>query len=59
MGSSLKAAQLLSRGLKRMWRGRVRTRAPSPFLADIESELLKEQQSTLRRRRDDRQLKLL
>jgi DNA helicase-2/ATP-dependent DNA helicase PcrA len=50
---------VLSRALKRLWRGRVQTQAPSPFLADIESELLKEQQSTLRRRRDDRQLKLL
>jgi DNA helicase-2/ATP-dependent DNA helicase PcrA len=50
---------VLSRALKRLWRGRVQTQAPSPFLADIESELLKEQQSTLRRRREDRQLKLL
>ena len=50
---------VLSRALKRLWRGRVQTQAPSPFLADIESKLLKEQQSTLRRRRDDRQLKLL
>jgi superfamily I DNA/RNA helicase len=50
---------VLSRALKRLWLGRVQTQAPSPFLADIESELLKEQQSTLRRRRDDRQLKLL
>jgi superfamily I DNA/RNA helicase len=49
----------LSRALKRLWRGRVQTQAPSPFLADIASELLKEQQSTLPRRRDDRQLKLL
>jgi superfamily I DNA/RNA helicase len=49
---------VLSHALKRLWR-RVQTQAPSPFLADIESELLREQQSTLRRRRDDRQLKLL
>jgi len=37
----------------------VHQQAPSPFLADIESELLKEQRSALRRRREDRQLRLL
>jgi hypothetical protein len=37
----------------------VQTQAPSPFLADIESELVKEQRAELRRRREDRQLKLL
>ena len=50
---------LLSRALKRLWRGRVRTQAASPFLADIESELTRQQQATLRRKHDDRQLKLL
>ncbi len=50
---------VLSRALKRLWRGRVRDQAPSPFLADIESELIKQQQAELRRKRDDRQLKLL
>ncbi len=50
---------VLSRALKRLWRGRVRAQAPSPFLADIESELIKLQQSGLRRRREDRQLQLL
>ena len=50
---------VLSRALKRLWRGRVHTQRPSPFLGDIESELLKEQRAELRRRREDRQLKLL
>jgi DNA helicase II / ATP-dependent DNA helicase PcrA len=50
---------VLSRALKRLWRGRVHAQRPSPFLADIESELVKEQRSELRRRREDRQLKLL
>jgi len=50
---------ILSRATKRLWRGRVRTQAPSPFLADIESELLKQQQAALRPHRDDRQLRLL
>ena len=49
---------VLSRALKRHWRGRVREQRPSPFLADIESELVKQQQAQLRRKRDDRQLKL-
>jgi DNA helicase II / ATP-dependent DNA helicase PcrA len=50
---------VLSRAQKRLWRGRVRAQAASSFLADIESELVKQQQAALRRRRDDRQLKLL
>ena len=50
---------VLSRALKRLWRGRVHTQAASPFLADIESELVKEQRADLRRRPEDRQLKLL
>jgi superfamily I DNA/RNA helicase len=50
---------VLSRALKRLWRGRVHTQAASPFLADIESELVKEQRPDLRRRPEDRQLKLL
>jgi DNA helicase II / ATP-dependent DNA helicase PcrA len=50
---------VLSRALKRLWRGRVRDQAPSPFLADIESELVKQQQAALWRGRADRQLKLL
>ena len=49
---------VLSRALKRHWRGRVREQRPSPFLADIESELVKRQQAQLRRKRDERQLKL-
>jgi DNA helicase II / ATP-dependent DNA helicase PcrA len=49
---------VLSRALKRHWRGRVREQRPSPFLADIESELVKQQPAQSRRTRDDRQLKL-
>jgi DNA helicase-2/ATP-dependent DNA helicase PcrA len=49
---------LLSRALKRRWRGRVRALPPSPYLADIESELVKQQQAQARRRQEDRQLKL-
>jgi DNA helicase-2/ATP-dependent DNA helicase PcrA len=51
---------LLSRALKRRWRGRVRALAPSPYLADIESELVRQQQARQPRRKpEDRQLKLL
>ncbi|HUD85935.1 MAG TPA: UvrD-helicase domain-containing protein [Xanthobacteraceae bacterium] len=50
---------LLSRALKRQWRGRVREQAPSPFLADIESEFTRQQQAQLGRKPDDRQLRLL
>jgi uncharacterized protein (TIGR00375 family) len=49
---------VLSRALKRLWRGRVREQKPSPFLAAIESELVRQQQAQRRRKRDDRQLKL-
>ena len=35
----------LSRALKRHWHGRVRAQKPSPFLADIESELVRQQQA--------------
>src|SRR5262245_32713363 len=50
----------LSRASQRLWRGRVQAMTPSPFLRDIEAELLKHQRmDTPRRRRDDRQLKLL
>jgi uncharacterized protein (TIGR00375 family) len=48
----------LSRALKRQWRGRVREQKPSPFLADIESALVKQQQAEGRRKPQDRQLKL-
>ena len=37
---------VLSRALKRLWRGRVHAQAPSPFLAAIESELVKQQRPT-------------
>jgi DNA helicase-2/ATP-dependent DNA helicase PcrA len=51
---------LLSRALKRRWRGRVRALPPSPYLAGIESELVRQQQAQqLRRKPEDRQLKLL
>ncbi len=49
---------VLSRALKRHWHGRVREQKPSPFLADIESELTRHQQAQLRRKPEDRQLKL-
>jgi len=49
---------LLSRALKRRWRGRVRALEPSPYLADIESELVRQQRAQLPRRPEDRQLKL-
>ena len=49
---------VFTHAFKRHWRGRVREQKASPFLADIESELVKQQQSQLRRKRDDRQLKL-
>jgi DNA helicase-2/ATP-dependent DNA helicase PcrA len=49
---------VLSRALKRQWRGRVRVQKASPFLADIESELTRQQQARLRRKPEDRQLKL-
>jgi DNA helicase II / ATP-dependent DNA helicase PcrA len=49
---------VLSRAQKRLWRGRVHEHKPSPFLAAIESELVKQQQAQQRRKRDDRQLKL-
>jgi|GEM_PF-6773775 len=49
---------LLSRALKRRWRGRVRALPPSPYLGDIESELVRQQQAQAPRRQEDRQLKL-
>jgi DNA helicase II / ATP-dependent DNA helicase PcrA len=49
---------VLSRASKRLWRGKVRSQAPSPFLAAIESELTRQQQAQLRRKPEDRQLKL-
>src|SRR5262249_2310806 len=51
---------ILSRARKRNWRGRVREFAASPFLSDIETELLKHRQPQLPRRNpEDRQLSLL
>ena len=34
---------ILSRARQRLWRGRLRALEPSPFLADIENELVKHQ----------------
>jgi superfamily I DNA/RNA helicase len=50
---------VLTRALKRLWRGRVCAQAPSPFLADIESELTRQQHAKLRRKRENLQMKLL
>jgi superfamily I DNA/RNA helicase len=50
---------ILSRAKQRLWRGKLRTLAPSPFLGDIEAELLRHQQAApMRRAPEDRQLKL-
>jgi ATP-dependent DNA helicase UvrD/PcrA len=50
---------ILSRARQRFWRGRVQTFEPSPFLSDIENELLKHQRrEPARRKPQDRQLKL-
>ena len=49
---------ILSRARTRVWRGRVRELAASPFLADIEKELVKHQAPTARRKPEDRQLSL-
>jgi DNA helicase II / ATP-dependent DNA helicase PcrA len=51
---------LLSHARQRLWRGRPHTLEPSPFLRDIENELIKHQpMEGGRRRPPDRQLKLL
>ncbi len=51
---------ILSRARQRHWRGRLQMLAPSPFLCDIENELMKHQAGEAGRRRpQDRQLKLL
>jgi uncharacterized protein (TIGR00375 family) len=50
---------ILSRAEKRLWNGRLRTLAPSPFLRDIENELLSLERAQLPRIRPaDRQLSL-
>jgi len=50
---------ILSRAKQRLWRGKVRALAPSPFLGDIEAELLRHQQAEPgRRKADGRQLSL-
>lgn len=50
---------VLSRALQRAWRGALRRLEPSPFLADIEKELVRDQEARpFRRKPEDRQLKL-
>ena len=50
---------VLSPAQKRLWRGRIRTPEASPFLDDIENELLQDERARSRRRKpEDRQLKL-
>jgi DNA helicase-2/ATP-dependent DNA helicase PcrA len=50
---------ILSRAKQRLWRGELRALAPSPFLADIENELLRHQQMPpIRRKPEERQLNL-
>jgi ATP-dependent DNA helicase UvrD/PcrA len=51
---------ILSHARQRLWRGRVRMREPSPFLRDIEAELVKHQPAyAARAKPQERQLKLL
>ena len=51
---------ILSHARQRLWRGRVRMREPSPFLRDIEAELVKHQPAQgARAKPQERQLKLL
>jgi DNA helicase II / ATP-dependent DNA helicase PcrA len=51
---------ILSHARQRFWRGRLRTLEPSPFLRDIEAELVKHQPAQAwRGKPQDRQLKLL
>jgi len=51
---------ILSHARQRLWRGRVRMFEPSPFLRDIEAELVRHQpMQAARTRPQDRQLKLL
>ena len=51
---------ILSHARQRLWRGRLRMLEPSPFLRDIEAELVKHQPMQPSRRKPlDRQLKLL
>ena len=51
---------ILSHARQRLWRGRVQMPEPSPFLRDIENELMKHQpMEPSRRKPQDRQLKLL
>jgi DNA helicase II / ATP-dependent DNA helicase PcrA len=51
---------ILSHARQRLWRGRLRTREPSPFLRDIEAELVKHQPAyAARPKPQERQLKLL
>jgi superfamily I DNA/RNA helicase len=51
---------ILCRALKRLWHGRLRAQNASPFLSDIEHELVKHQAARAAQKKpEDRQLKLL
>jgi DNA helicase II / ATP-dependent DNA helicase PcrA len=51
---------VLTRALRRLWRGRLRERAASPFLGDIEQALTEHRQAmAVRRKPEDAQLRLL
>ena len=55
-----KDALVLTRARQRFWRGRTQTLAPSPFLRDIETELVRHQpMQPAHRKPEDRQLRLL
>jgi superfamily I DNA/RNA helicase len=50
----------LSRSVERLWRGRIRRLAPSPFLSDIEAAFLEHRRSEIKRHTPEaEQLKLL
>jgi hypothetical protein len=50
---------MLSRAKARLWRGKVRALEASPFLGDIENELVRHQQAQpMRRKPEDKQLSL-
>ena len=54
-----KDALILTRARQRFWRGRTQALAPSPFLRDIENELVRHHADGGRRKPQDRQLTLL
>ena len=51
-----KSNLVLTRAKKRLWRGKVRERSPSPYLADVEERLLERRRSRIpgnRMRKED------